>query len=105
MKIPYHPLKQEINEFLGKYLDKEIVIKVNLESDDITIEGNDAVGNILEEFFVKLLTKKFEHLIKGESNKPPDIFDEEKKWNLEIKCFNIKNGPSFDLHAISKFWD
>ena len=26
-----------------------------------------------------------------------------KKWNLEIKCFNIKNGPSFDLHAISKF--
>ena len=103
MEIPYHPLKGEIVEFLDKYLDNEIIIKASLESSEITIEGNDAVGTILEEFIAKLLTEKFEHFIKGESNEPPDIFDEKNKWNLEIKCFNISNPPSFDIYSISKF--
>ncbi len=103
MEIPYHPLKEEIVEFLDKYLDNEIIIKASLESSEITIEGNDAVGVILEEFIAKLLTEKYEHFIKGESNEPPDIFDEKNKWNLEIKCFNISNKPSFDIYSISKF--
>ena len=103
MEIPYHPLKDQIGEFLDEYLDKEIVIKANLDSSEITIDGNDAVGNILEEFMAKLLTNSFEDLSKGESNEPPDILDEEQEWNLEIKCFKIKNGPAFDIHAISKF--
>ena len=103
MEIPYHPLKDQIGEFLDEYLDKEIVIKANLDSSEITIDGNDAVGNILEEFMAKLLTNAFEDLSKGESNEPPDILDEEQEWNLEIKCFKIKNGPAFDIHAISKF--
>lgn len=103
MEIPYHPLKKEIGEFLHKYLDKEIIIKATLESPEITIEGNDAVGTILEEFFAKLLTEKFEHLIKGESNEPPDIFDEKNKWNLEIKCFLVGGVNQFDIYSISKF--
>lgn len=104
MEIPYHPLKNKINEHLSKYLDKEITIKAIVDSSEITIEGNDAVGTILEEFIAKLLTENFDHLIKGESNEPPDIFDEKNKWNLEIKCFNKKNGPSFDIYSISKFF-
>jgi len=103
MEIPYHPMKENIGVFLDNYLNKEIIIKINVDTSEIDIEGNDAVGNILEEFVVKLLTDEFEDFIKGESNEPPDIFDGEEKWNLEIKCFNLKNGPAFDIHAISKF--
>lgn len=104
MEIPYHPLEKEIGKFLHKYLDKEIIIKVNLESSEITIEGNDAVGVILEEFIAKLLTEKFEHLTKGESNEPPDIFDEKYKWNLEIKCFLIGSPNQFDIYDITNFF-
>ena len=103
MEIPYHPLKKEIGKFLHKYLGKEIIIKANLESSEITIDENDAVGTILEEFIAKLLTEKFEHLIKGESNEPPDIFDEKNKWNLEIKCFLLTTPNQFDIYSISKF--
>ena len=105
MEIPYHPLKNEIGDFLHKYLDKEIIIKANLGSFEITIDGNDAVGTILEEFIAKLLTEKFEHLIKGESNEPPDIFDGKNKWNLEVKCFKMPNvfPPAFDIYSVSKF--
>lgn len=104
MEVPYHPLKDEIADFLDQFIGKEIVIKASIEFGDVTIEGNDAVGNVLEEIIRNYLTEKFEDLVEGESNEPPDIFDETNDWNLEIKVFKSGNPPAFDVYSISKFF-
>ena len=102
MKIPYHPLKDEIGEFLEKYKGKEIVMKLSLGSSSMIVKDNNPVGTMLEAIIVRNLTKEFDDLDAGESNKPPDIFDEKYKWNLEIKAFI--NTPGFDIYSISKFF-
>jgi hypothetical protein len=104
MEVPYHPLKTEIDEYLQQFIGKELVIKANLGQDESTIDGNDAIGNILEEVIGNLLAKKFDDLAAGESNQPPDIFDERNDWHIEIKVFKSSNGPGFDVYDIPKFF-
>ena len=102
MEIQYHPLKDKINEFLNKFVGKEIVIKANIGDGDVTYEGKDAVGSILEELMVGYLTKKFKHLEEGQTSTPGDIVDRKNDWKLELKAFT--KSANFDVYDIPKFF-
>ena len=76
-------------------------ITISLAGIDVVITGKDAVGNMLEEWFFKWATLNGHKLEKtNKSQKFPDYFVPEDSGNkslLDIKSFNIKENPAFDM--------
>ena len=75
-------------------------IKFNLKDYEITVEQNNVVGNILEEWLDKWMTSKGIVHIHNEKQASPDFWlnpdDLESDW-LEVKSFT--GSPNFDVHS------
>ena len=79
-------------------------IKFNLKDYEITVEQNNVVGNILEEWIDKWMTSKGIVHIHNEKQASPDFWlnpdDLENDW-LEVKSFT--GSPNFDVAAFRSF--
>ena len=79
-------------------------IKFNLNDFQITVEQNNVVGNILEEWLDKWMTSKGIAHIHNEQQASPDFWlnpnDLESDW-LEVKSFT--GSPNFDVAAFRSF--
>jgi len=84
------------NDFGIVNADGEITF--NLKSFKITVEQNNVVGNILEEWLAKWMKDKDYAFIHNEKQKSPDFWldpdNKDKDW-LEVKSYT--GSPSFDL--------
>ena len=79
-------------------------IKFNLKDYEITVEQNNVVGNILEEWLDKWMTSKGIIHIHNEKQASPDFWlnpdNLESDW-LEVKSFT--GSPNFDVAAFRSF--
>jgi len=84
-----------------KILTKEGRITFSLGNVDIVVRQRDVVGNIMQEWVEGWLRKnKVEYALNDNTQMPPDFYlDCQNKTEnlLEIKAFNYKAGPGFDI--------
>lgn len=90
---------KEIYEKIKKELiGKEGKILFQMNNDNILIDSSDIIGNILQDYFKNWFIKNdidcFQNPMTQEF---PDFFNGKNKQYLEIKSFNINNGPGFDI--------
>lgn len=88
-----------VNE--DKILELEGQIKFFLGDVDIIVKQKDVVGNIIQEWLQGWLDKRgVEYAPSENSQMPPDFFlnpDDLTKDLLEVKAFNYKASPGFDI--------
>ena len=84
-----------------KILTKEGRITFTLGDIDIVIRQKDVVGNIMQEWVEGWLNKNnVEYALNDNTQMPPDFYldpNDMKKNLMEIKAFNYKAGPGFDI--------
>lgn len=100
MKISAEKLYDKlIND--DEILSQKGKITFNLGSIDIIVKQKDVVGNIMQEWIEGYLKyNKIEFAPNDNTQMPPDFFldPDDKKHNLlEIKAFNHKGSPGFDI--------
>lgn len=86
---------------VDKILTIEGQIRFYLGDVDIIVKQKDVVGNIIQEWLEGwLLHNNIEFASNPNTQMPPDIFlDKENRTKdlLEVKAFNYKAGPAFDI--------
>lgn len=91
--------KKLIND--DKILTSKGKITFNLGNVDIIVRQRDVVGNIMQEWVEGWLKKNgITYALNDNTQMPPDFFldpDDKKQHLLEIKAFNYKAGPGFDI--------
>lgn len=84
-----------------RILTKEGRITFALGDIDIVIRQKDVVGNIMQEWVEGWLNKNnVEYALNDNTQMPPDFYldpDNKKNNLMEIKAFNYKAGPGFDI--------
>lgn len=74
---------------------------------DIIVKQRDVVGNIMQEWIEGWLTKhNISFAVNENTQMPPDFYlnpDDKKTELLEIKAFNYKGTPGFDIAAFDMF--
>lgn len=84
-----------------KILELKGQIKFFLGDVDIIVKQKDVVGNIIQEWLQGWLDKhNIEYAPSMNTQMPPDFFlnkDDRTKNLLEVKAFNIKASPGFDI--------
>lgn len=79
-------------------------VKFNLRDYQITVEQNNVIGNILEEWLDKWMTSRGIAHVHNQKQASPDFWlnpgDMEDDW-LEVKSFT--NAPNFDVAAFRSF--
>lgn len=100
-------MKLTAQELLNKLLNEDNIlslqgqIKFYLGDVDIVVKQKDVVGNIMQEWLQGWLEKKeIEFLPSENSQMPPDFYlnpDDLTKNLLEVKAFNRKASPGFDI--------
>lgn len=88
-----------INE--DKILSQKGKITFSLGDVNIIVRQRDVVGNIMQEWLEGWLKKHdIQYALNDNSQMPPDFYldpDNKKENLLEIKAFNYKAGPGFDI--------
>ena len=96
-------LFKALNEDFG-FAGAQGSIKFNLKDYEITVEQNNVVGNVLEEWLDKWMTSKGITHIHNEKQAAPDFWldpnDTKRDW-LEVKSFT--GSPNFDIAAFRSF--
>lgn len=95
------------NEIFDKLINEDKIltakgrITFNLGNVDIVVRQRDVVGNIMQEWVEGWLKKNtIEYALNNNTQMPPDFYldpDDKKQDLLEIKAFNYKAGPGFDI--------
>lgn len=84
-----------------KILTKKGRITFTLGDISIIVKQRDVVGNIMQEWLEGWLKKnKVEYALNDNTQMPPDFYlnpDDKKEDLLEIKAFNYKSSPGFDI--------
>lgn len=84
-----------------KILTREGQIKFYLGDVDIIVKQRDVVGNIMQEWLEGWLKKNdIEYSPNPNTQMPPDVFldpDDKTKNLLEVKAFNYRSSPGFDI--------
>ena len=84
-----------------KILTKKGRITFTLGDIDIIVRQRDVVGNIMQEWVEGWLKKNdIEYALNDNTQMPPDFYlnpDNMKENLMEIKAFNYKAGPGFDI--------
>lgn len=92
----YHKL---IND--DKILTSNGQITFTLGDINIIVKQKDVVGNIMQEWVEGWLKKNdIEYALNNNTQMPPDFYlnpDNKKENLMEIKAFNFKGGPGFDI--------
>lgn len=92
----YHKL---IND--DKILTSNGLITFSLGDINIIVKQKDVVGNIMQEWVEGWLEKNnIEYALNDNTQMPPDFYlnpDNKKENLMEIKAFNYKGGPGFDI--------
>lgn len=94
---------QEIYDSLLKenILSLKGQIRFFLGDVDIIVKQKDVVGNIVQEWLQGWFDKReIEYSVSGNTQMPPDFFlspDDKTKNLLEVKAFNRKASPGFDI--------
>lgn len=82
-------------------LDAEGQITFELANIDIIVRQRDVVGNIMQEWVEGWLKKhNINYALNNNSQMPPDFYlnpDDKTQNLLEIKAFNYKSAPGFDI--------
>ena len=106
-------MKLTAQEIYDKLVNKEQimaqkgVIRFHLGDVSIIVKRKDVVGNILQEWLEGWLTERnIDFLPNPNTQMPPDVFldvNDKTKERLEIKAFNIKSSPAFDIADFKAF--
>lgn len=84
-----------------KIKEQEGQIKFFLGDVDIIVKQRDVVGNIMQEWLQGWFDKKgIEYALDDNTQMPPDFYldpDDKRHHLLEIKAFNYKASPGFDI--------
>ncbi len=84
-----------------KILSQKGRISFQLGSIDIIVKQRDVVGNIMQEWVEGWLKKNnYDYAPNDNTQMPPDFYlnpDDKKTELMEIKAFNYKAGPAFDI--------
>ena len=84
-----------------KILTKRGRITFNLGDIDIIVKQRDVVGNIMQEWVEGWLKKNgIDYALNDNTQMPPDFYlnpDNKKEGLMEIKAFNYRRGPGFDI--------
>lgn len=84
-----------------KILTKQGRITFTLGEIDIIVKQRDVVGNIMQEWIEGWLKKNnIDYSLNGNTQMPPDFYldpDNKKEGLMEIKAFNYKASPGFDI--------
>ena len=84
-----------------KILTKKGRITFSLGDIDIIVKQKDVVGNIMQEWIEGwLLKNNVDYAINSNTQMPPDFYlnpDNKKEELMEIKAFNYKAAPGFDI--------
>ncbi len=84
-----------------KILTAKGCITFSLGDIDIVVRQKDVVGNIMQEWVEGWLRKNgIEYALNDNTQMPPDFYlnpDDRKTELMEIKAFNYKAGPGFDI--------
>ena len=84
-----------------KILTKKGRITFNLGDIDIIVKQRDVVGNIMQEWVEGWLKKNgIDYALNDNTQMPPDFYlnpDNKKEGLMEIKAFNYRRGPGFDI--------
>lgn len=84
-----------------KILTKKGRITFSLGDIDITVRQRDVVGNIMQEWIEGWLKKNdIEYALNNNTQMPPDFYlnpENRTEELMEIKAFNYKAGPGFDI--------
>ena len=84
-----------------KILTQKGCITFTLGNIDIVVRQRDVVGNIMQEWVEGWLKKNgIDYALNDNTQMPPDFYlnpDNKKEELLEIKAFNYKAGPGFDI--------
>lgn len=84
-----------------KILTKKGQITFTLGDINIIVKQRDVVGNIMQEWIEGWLKKNnIDYSLNDNTQMPPDFYldpDDKKEGLMEIKAFNYKGGPGFDI--------
>lgn len=84
-----------------KILTKKGQITFTLGDIDIIVKQRDVVGNIMQEWIEGWLKKNYiDYSLNDNTQMPPDFYldpENKKEGLMEIKAFNYKGSPSFDI--------
>lgn len=84
-----------------KILTKKGMITFSLGNIDIVVKRRDVVGNIMQEWIEGWLRKNnIDYALNDNTQMPPDFYldpENKKEGLMEIKAFNYKGGPGFDI--------
>ncbi len=84
-----------------KILTKKGRITFSLGDIDIIVKQRDVVGNIMQEWIEGWLRKNnIDYALNDNTQMPPDFYldpENKKECLMEIKAFNYKGGPGFDI--------
>ena len=96
--------KKEIYKKLvedDKILTKQGRITFSLGDTNIIVKQRDVVGNIMQEWVEGWMKQNgIEYALNENTQMPPDFYlnpDNKKESLMEIKAFNYKAGPGFDI--------
>ena len=82
----------------------EISYKITLqnkESHSSKIDNCNIIGNCMEDIIHNFIHKYIHTFEKGPPQASPDFYNENKKWEYELKCF--RNTPSFDISNFNSY--
>lgn len=64
----------------------------------VDIEGKDSIGNLIQEWVGVWLTENGYNVVRGDASQEyPDFYIGNEKALLEVKSFNSKGSPAFDI--------
>ncbi len=100
-------MRQTVEDIYNKLINDDMIltkkgrITFSLGNIDIIVKQRDVVGNIMQEWIEGWLKKNnIEYALNNNSQMPPDFYlNPENKTEelMEIKAFNYKAGPGFDI--------
>lgn len=100
-------MKLTVDEIYDKLVNEDKIltrkgrITFSLGDIDIIVRQRDVVGNIMQEWIEGWLNKNgIEYALNDNTQMPPDFYlnpENKKEYLMEIKAFNYKAGPGFDI--------
>mgnify|MGYP001306338914 CR=1 FL=1 len=91
-----------INNICKNIIGSEIKIEYNItfqngDIDNGIIDNCNIVGDCLENILFPYIKKTIKTLEEGPKQSFPDFWNRNRRYNWELKTFNINHGPSFDI--------
>ena len=106
----YHPKSRRIKACLERQFGPNVHGRIlfSIKGKSFFISSSDVIGGVVQDWIGQFLSSQRElNLVKNaETQDFPDYFlDPRKRCAFEVKCYNIKGSPGFDLANFDRYLD